>query len=559
MRQAPGPAGAKATADLVAGLSIAGLLLPEAVAYAGIAGMPPQAGVVALFAGLLAYGLLGSSRFAIVSSTSSSAAVLAAAAASVLHVSADHRHLMGLAMVLMAGVIFVLAGLARLGAVSQFIAKPVLRGFALGLALTIVVKQLPVAVGVHPAHSDFVRFGAELLGQWRQWNPYGLAMLLAALALLRLLGRWKMLPGALLVIALGIALESLGYCRAWGIAAVGSLALGDIRPVLPALALADWLRVGQLAVALALILYAESYSSIRSLALRHGDAVSPNRDLLALGGANMLSALFQGMPVGAGYSASSANEVAGARSKAAGLVACAVIGLLVWKLLPWMERIPEPLLAAIVIHAVAHTLSPGALRPYFAWRRDRVVALAALVAVLLLGVLDGLLLAMGVSIALLLQRFAEPRVSWLGQMPQSHDYVDVARHPEAATVPGVLIARPEAPLFFGNADAIFAAVRAQVQARRGADLHAVVLSLEESPDLDGTSIEALADFAAQMRQWGLPLLLARTKDRVRELLDRVAIEALPASAYAAWSVDDAVAALRAPGALPAAPAGTDQA
>ena len=372
----------------------------------------PQAGVMALFAGLLAYGLLGSSRFAIVSSTSSSAAVLAAATASVLHVSDDLRHLMGVAMVLTAGVIFVVAGLARLGSVSQFIAKPVLRGFALGLALTIVVKQLPVAVAVHPAHSDFLRYAWDLLSQWRLWNLHGLAMMLAALLALRLLGRWKALPGALLVIAAGIGLDALGYCQAWGIAPVGTLAIGGSRPALPSLALADWLRVGQLAMALALILYAESYSSIRSLALRHGDAVSPNRDLVALGVANALSALFQGMPVGAGYSASSANEVAGARSKAAGLVACAVVGVLVWQLLPWMERIPEPLLAAIVIHAVAHTLSPAALRPYFAWRRDRLVALAAFVAVILLGVLDGLLLAIAVSIAMLLKRFAEPRVSW---------------------------------------------------------------------------------------------------------------------------------------------------
>lgn len=546
MRAPALPAGA----DWVAGLSIAGLLLPEAVAYAGIAGLPPQAGVMALFAGLLAYGLLGSSRFAIVSSTSSAAAVLAAAMASVLHVSEAHRHLMGVAMVLMAGLIFALAGLARLGAVSQFIAKPVLRGFALGLALTIVVKQLPVAVGVHPQHSDFLRYAWDLLGQWRQWNPQGLAMMLAALLVLRLLGRWKAVPGALLVIAAGIALDALGYCGLWGIKAVGSLALGGSRPEVPDLALADWLRAGQLAMALALILYAESYSSIRSLALRHGDAVSPNRDLLALGAANALSALFQGMPVGAGYSASSANEVAGARSKAAGLIACAVVGLLVWQLLPWMERIPEPLLAAIVIHAVAHTLNPAVVRPYFAWKRDRFVVLAAFVAVILLGVLDGLLLAIAVSIAMLLKRFAEPRVSWLGQLAQSRDYVDTARHPEAVAVPGLLIARPEAPLFFGNADAIFAAIRERVDAmsgqkdekneKDGAGLRAVVLSLEESPDLDGTSLEALAEFAAQMQRQGLPLVLARTKDAVRELLARVQPPGLQTSAYAAWSVDDAV-------------------
>jgi MFS superfamily sulfate permease-like transporter len=159
---------------------------------------------------------------------------------------------------------------------------------------------------------------------------------------------------------------------------VGSLQLGAAHLALPELDWADWLRVGQLAVALALILYAESYSSIRSLALRHGDGVNSNRDLLALGGANMASALFQGLPVGAGFSASSANEVAGAQTKAAGLIACAVVAVLVWQVLPWMERIPEPLLAAIVIHAVAHSLNWRTLQPYFIWQRDRAVALTAL-------------------------------------------------------------------------------------------------------------------------------------------------------------------------------------
>lgn len=532
-------------ADWVAGLSIAGLLLPEAVAYAGIAGAPPQAGVIALFAGLLVYGLLGSSRFAIVSSTSSSAAVLLAATSSVLHVTAGQRALMGAAIVLVAGAMFICAGLARLGAVSQFIAKPVLRGFSLGLALTIVVKQLPLAVGAHTAHSDFLRFAWDLFSQWRHWNLAGLAMLLAALLGLRICARFNRVPAALLVIAVGVALDAMGYCQAWGITAVGSLSLGAVHASLPALAWADWLRAGQLAVALALILYAESYSSIRSLALRHGDSVAPNRDLLALGAANMASAMFHGMPVGAGYSASSANEVAGARSKAAGLIACAVVGLLVWQLLPWMERIPQPLLAAIVIHAVAHSLNWKTLQPYFAWRRDRLVACAAFAAVIVLGVLDGLLLAMLVSILMLLQRLAQAQVSQLGRLAASHDYVDLQRHPQAQPVPGVLIARPEQALFFGNADTVMAGVLAQAQQAGGQGLRAVVLSLEESPDLDSTSIEALAELATQLANLGVRLKLARAKDAVRELLDRVQIAGLGPEDYAAWSVDDAVQGLKA--------------
>ena len=532
-----------AGADWVAGLSIAGLLLPEAVAYSGIAGAPPQAGVIALFAGLLVYGLMGGSRFAIVSSTSSSAAVLLAASGSILHVSPDHRALMGVGMVLVAGIMFVVAGLLKLGAISQFIAKPVLRGFAIGLALTIVVKQLPLAVGVHPSHSDFLHFSWDLLHLLPQWNWLGLAMLVVALLALNGLGRWKTVPGALLVIALGIALDVLGYCKSWGIPPVGSLQLGSAHLAVPDLAWADWLRVGQLAIALALILYAESYSSIRSLALRHGDAVNANRDLLALGGANIASSLFQGLPVGAGFSASSANEVAGAKSKAAGLVACAVVALLVWQLLPWMERIPEPMLAAIVIHAVGHSLTWKTMRPYFVWRRDRTVVLTAFGAVIVFGVLDGLLLAMMVSIAMLLKRMAQARVSELGRLADSHDFVDCQIHPEAQPVPGVLIVRPEERLFFGNADAMMGEISQRAGRIQG--LKAVVLSLEECPDMDSTSIEALTELAIQLTSSGVQLRLARVKDSVRELLQRVQIVGLSPDCYSSWSVDDAVRRLEA--------------
>jgi MFS superfamily sulfate permease-like transporter len=535
--------GLPALADWGAGLSIAGLLLPEAVAYSGIAGLPPQAGVIALFAGLLAYGLLGTSRFAIVSATSSSAAVLLAATASMAGTSPQQRMLLAVGIVLLTGLFFVVAGLARLGAVSNFIAKPVLRGFALGLALTIVVKQIPHAVAFQPVHGDLPRFAWELVSGWRHWNAAGLAMAVAALLLMRALARWRGLPAALLVIAAGIALDASGWCARWGIAAVGPIRLDVSNPGIPSLSRAEWLRLGELAFAMALILYAESYGSIRTFALRHGDRVDANRDLMALGAANLLSGVFHGMPVGAGYSATSANEVAGAQSRAAGLVACAVVGLAVWLLLPWIESTPEPLLAAIVIHAVGHTLNPAALRPYFAWRRDRLIVVLAFVAVLALGVLDGLLLAIAASLLMLLQTLSRSHVSWLGRLADTHDFVDVARHPDAVVPAGLLIARPEAPLFFGNADPVFAAIRERL--RTLGSPTGVVLSLEDSADLDATSVEALCDFAVRLHQDGVPLVLARVKDPVRDLLARVASPALPPACYAGWSVDDAVRQLQA--------------
>ena len=346
------------------------------------------------------------------------------------------------------------------------------------------------------------------------------------------------------MIAAGIALDAGGWCARWGIAAVGPIRLDFSNPGIPSLSRAEWLRLGELAFAMALILYDESYGSIRSFALRHGDRVDANRDLMALGAANLLSGVFHGMPVGAGYSATSANEVAGAQSRAAGLVACAVVGLAVWLLLPWIERTPQPLLAAIVIHAVGHMLNPAALRPYFAWRRDRLIVVLAFFAVLALGVLDGLLLAIAASLLMLLQTLSRSHVSWLGRLGDTHDFVDAARHPDAVVPAGLLIARPEAPLFFGNADPVFAAIRERLQSLPSP--RGVVLSLEDSADLDATSVEALCDFAAQLRQLGVPLALARVKDPVRDLLARVGNPALPHASYAGWSVDDAVRQLQIP-------------
>jgi len=155
-----------------------------------------------------------------------------------------------------------------------------------------------------------------------------------------------------------------------------------------------------------------------------------------------------------------------------------------------------------------------------------------------LGVLDGLLASIALSVLMLVQRFTRTRVAWLGRLGDGHDYVDVARHPEAAVPAGQLIARPEGPLFFGNADAVFTTIRRELA--RHPEASRVVLSLEESPDLDATSTEALLDFAAQLRMAGATLVLARVKDRLRDLLDRVASPELPAASYAAWSVDDAV-------------------
>jgi MFS superfamily sulfate permease-like transporter len=290
-------------------------------------------------------------------------------------------------------------------------------------------------------------------------------------------------------------------------------------------------------LAIMFILYAESYGAIRTFALKHDETAQPNRDLFALGVANLLSGLWQGTPAGAGYSATSANEAAGAQSRLAGLSAAAVVLLLVLAFLDWIERIPQPVLAAIVIHAVSKSLRLSAFNNYFRWRRDRLVAVAAVLGVMLLGVLNGLLAAIALTVALLLRSLARPRLSVLGRVG-AHDYLNVALFPGAITLPTMLVLRPEEPLFFANAEPLLAQVRERVRAAPSTKV--VALSLEESPDLDGTSLEALGELCAWLSRHAVELRLARLKDAAREALARANLKHLPASALEYASVDDAV-------------------
>ncbi|RKS27820.1 MFS superfamily sulfate permease-like transporter [Pseudomonas sp. WPR_5_2] len=529
--------------DLLAGVSIAGLLLPEAVAYSGIAALAPQAGVIALFAGLLCYGLFGTSRFAIVSATSSSAAVLAAATATLANGDEQLRSTLAFSLVLVTGAFFLLAGLFKLGSVTSFIAKPVLRGFAFGLALTIILKQVASVVGVHLTDANLVRFLPQLLEQLPQWNWAAAGVGAVALVLLWLFARFRRLPGGLLVVVIGIAAGHWLDLPAYGVKLIGVIDLSLEVPALPVLPFADWLRLGELAFAMVMILYAESYGSISAYALKHGDRVTSNRDLLALGASNLLSGLFHGMPAGAGYSATSANEAAGATSRLAGIVAALVVLVIVLTVLPYIALTPEPILAAIVVHALGRGLSLQPLGRYFIWRRDRLLVICAVGAVLVLGVLDGLLVAVAISVLLMLKQMSAADIQILGRIDGGHDFVDLQRHPAAQTVPGVLIVRPGEALFFANVERILGGALRLIRHSQE-PVHSVILSLEESPDLDGTSIEALQAFFVQVHQEGKRLTLARLKDSAQAALAALPEVEANGVVLSGLSVDGAVQQVR---------------
>jgi MFS superfamily sulfate permease-like transporter len=528
--------------DALTGLSLAGLLLPEAVAYSGLANLPPQAGVIGLFAGLVCYALIGRSRYAIVSATSSSAAVLAAAIIALGANAPSQRIAFASILVCATGIAFLLAGSARLGAMSNLIARPVLRGFAFGLALVIVVKQWPHIVAVHTHSTDFFALLAETLRAVGAWQPASLAAGVAALVGLFGLQRIPRMPGVLVVIVAGIA--AAPWLASRGVLLTGPIRLALELPAFAAPANGQWLPMVEFALALMFILYAESYSSIRTFALKHDETAQPNRDLIALGIANLVSGAFHGTPVGAGYSGTSANEAAGAQTRAAGLYAAATVLALVLLFLPWIERIPEPILAAIVIHAVSKSLRLAVFRPYFRWQRDRLVTLTAVAAVLAFGMLDGLLAAIAFSLGMLLRSLSSPRMSVLGRLGV-HDFVSLVRFPQATCPPGILVLRPEEPLFFANAEPLLAVARHRILQQEDARL--VIFSLEESPDLDGTALESLAEFAAWLAARKIEMRVARLKEASRDALMRANF--LPAGGLDYHSVDDAVS-----GSPPGAPA-----
>ena len=538
------PAARTFTADVVAALAVAGLLLPEAIAYAGIAGLAPVHALVASIAGLLAYGLVGGSRFALVAPTSASATILAAAIATVSRATpgeASAPVAIGAGLVLLTGTWFLIAALARVGHLAAFISRPVLRGFAFGLAVTIVARQLPHVVGVAAPDTNPIVLVAALLLRFAEWNPWCVALGAAAYVGLRALRRFPSFPGAFCVIVAGMALGTGVDLGAHGIPTVGALGLDHVRWGVPHLDRDTWLQIAQLAMPLVVILYAESWGSIRTLALRHGDAVDANRELAGLGFANLLSGLFQGLPVGAGFSASSANEDAGARTRAAGLVAAGFIVILLTVASRPLANLPVPVLAAVVVSALTHALDPRPLLALWRLGRDELLAVTAVLAVIVLGVVNGMLLAVLLSIVAAVRSFSQAPVSVLGELGRTRDFVDLARHPEAAEAAGVLVVRPEAPLFFANAERTLFAVRGLAQARPSSTT--VVVSLEESADLDSTALEALLELDTWMQRSGRRLVLARAKDGVRELLQRAQpMAASPLACF--WSVADAVDAAR---------------
>ncbi len=511
-----------AVADLVAGLTLAAYAVPVALAYATLAGMPPQVGVYGYMLGGLGYALLGTSRHLAVGPTSAISLMVAANVAAMAGGDparyAAIASLAGFAVALLCAIAWAL----RLSALVKLISDSVLVGFKAGAGITIGLTQVPALLGVPGGGQNVAARVIHLVEQLPQTNGVTLALGLVALGLLVAGGR--LLPGkpvALGVVVLSILAVVLFGLSGHGVAVTGTVPSGLPALGLPTLRLSEAEGIFPLAAGCLLLAYIEGVSAARGFAEKHGYALDTRQEFLGIGAANLLAALGHGYPVAGGLSQSAVSEKAGSRTPLALVFASATLALALLFLTGPLASLPKAVLAAVVLTAVSGLIDITALRRL--WRVNRpdfAAALVALFAVLLLGVLQGILFAALATILMLLVAAARPHVAFLGRIPGREGFSDMTRHPENLPIPGVLAFRPEAALIYVNAETVMHAVLDRLVAEPEGRVRLVVCDLSASPRIDLAAAGMLGKLQAQLSARGIRLAVVGAHGRVRDLLRR---------------------------------------
>jgi high affinity sulfate transporter 1 len=511
-------------ADLVAGMTLAAYAIPVSMAYASLAGLPPHFGIYCYLLGGLAYAALGTSRQLAIGPTSAIAMLVGATVADMA--GGDAARWAGIASLTALGVavISVLAWLLRLSGLVSFISETILLGFKAGAALTIAMTQVPKLFGVPGGGHHFFERVWMLAGQLGETNMTVLIFGLVALVLL-LLGD-RLLPGrpvALLVVALATVVMSLTTLEEAGVATVGALPAGLPEFQLPSLRARDVDGIIPLSAACFLLAYIEGVSAARTLAARHEYEISPRRELLALGAANLAVAFGQGFPVAGGLSQSAVNDKAGAKTPLALVFASLTLAACLLFLTDLLGNLPTVVLASIVLVAVKGLIDVAALRRL--WQISRFefkVAMVALGGVLLLGILKGVLFAAIASILMLLAGAARPHVAFLGRIPGTKRFSDLARHPDNEALPGVVIFRTESSLLYFNAEHVRQIVWDRLQAMP--ELRLVICDLSDAPVVDVAGANMLAGLDRDLSKRNVTLRIVEAHGKVRDLLRAVGLE-----------------------------------
>ena len=508
------------TGDIVAGVTLAAYAIPVSLAYAGLAGLPPQVGVYGYLLGGLGYALLGSSRQLAIGPTSAISLMIAGTVGAMAGGDVERYAQIASLAAFTVALLCLLAWLLRLSALVRLISDSILVGFKAGAGLTIAMTQLPSLLGVAGGGHNFFERAVVLAGQLGHIHYLVLAIGIVAILLLVLGERW--LPGkpvALAVVALAIVAATLFGLPALGVPVTGAIPPGLPSLEGPALRLRDVEGILPLAVGCLLLAYIEGVSAARAFAAKHGYPLDPRQEFLGLGAANLAAALGQGYPVAGGLSQSAVNDKAGARTPLALVFASVTLALCLLFLTGLLENLPKAVLAAVVLTAVYGLMDfPAMVRMWRISRIDFYAAAIALAAVLLLGILHGILVAALASVVMLLTRAARPHVAFLGRIPGTSSYSDLARHPENEPLPNAVAFRPEASLLYVNADSVLEAVMDRVRSQGPAGIRLVVCDLSASPHIDLAGSGMLHRLHDELAQHGIALQIVGAHGRLRDLL-----------------------------------------
>ncbi|PWB53389.1 MAG: hypothetical protein C3F13_09610 [Anaerolineales bacterium] len=536
--------------DIIAGLTLWGLVVPEAMAYAGIAGLPPQAGLYTLVASLLIYALLGTARHLSVGPTSATSALLASSVATLLVSTAAINasdpatyQTYATAFVLVVGIVFLVAGLARFGFITQFLSKPVMDGFVMGLAIFVAVGQLNKLFGVSKPNGNTVEKFVGIIKQLSQANWVTFAVGITAMGLLFLLPRLSKKIPAGLVVLFGFILVSslLKLSDLYGVSVVGKLPQGLPALVIPKLPITAYLSMLLPAIGVLLVAFSEALGVAHEFADKHGYDVNADQELNAHAVVNLGSALFGGMIASGGMSASAVKEGAGGRTQVTNLVAWIFTIITLLFLTPLFTQLPEAVLAALIIHAVWHIIASRKLQkirsasPVEFW-----FGVLALLGVILIDVLPGMVIGLVASLVFVIYKSSRPHLSSLGRVPGIPGaYSDLSRHPENIPVPGILILRLDAPIYYANAQTVRELVRSYIAVTQPPP-RAVVLDSTAEDNLDITSVEMLKSLLGELKGKGIAVYVADVHAPVAEAARRMGLNELISKDHGFPTVDAAV-------------------
>jgi high affinity sulfate transporter 1 len=534
--------------DVMAGVVLSTLLVPQGMAYAELAGLPPITGLYTSILCLLGYAVFGPSRILVLGPDSSLGPMIAATILPLAGADGDPKRAIALASLLaiMVAAILILGAVAKLGFIADLISKPTMIGYMNGLALTILVGQLPKLFGFKVDAEGLIREFAEFV----KGLAHGEAVAAAAavgiigIALVLVLQRWlPKVPAVLVMVVLAIASTTVFDLGAHGVSLVGVLPKGFPPLTIPHVRASDLAPLFGGALGIALVSLADTISTASAFAARTGQEIDGNQEMIGIGTANLAAGLFQGFPVSTSGSRTAVAERSGAKTQLTGVTGAVIITVMIVLLPGLFRNLPQPALAAVVITASLSLADiPGTARLWKQRRAEFVLSIAAFLGVALLGVLPGIAIAVGLSILNVFRRAWWPYTTELGLVEGLEGYHDVRSHPDARHLPGLVIYRFDGPLFFANATTFRDEIRRL--ARSDPRPTWILIAAEPMTDVDTTASDMLEDLDEALNAEGISLVFAELKDSTRRKIERYGLTRTIDPRHFFPTIESAIAAFR---------------